>query len=109
MSVRLNLDPQTALQAVESRAEHALNSAAQILLRESRSRAPVDSGKLRESARVRSGGEKKKPKSIVSFETDYAVCVHETHPSKRKFLESALGDASLRRSLLQEMQDSMRF
>lgn len=109
MSVRLNSDPQAALEAVESRAGHAVQSAAQILLRESRSRAPVDSGVLRESGRSSVDGDKKKPKSVVSFDADYAAYVHETHPSKRKFLENAVNDASVRRSLLLALQNSMRF
>lgn len=109
MSVRLNVNPQVALEAMESRAGHAVQSAAQILLRESKNRAPVDSGALRESGRASSGGDENRPKSVVSFDADYAACVHETHPSKRKFLENAVNDASVRRSLLMELQNSMRF
>lgn len=45
---------------------------------------PVDTGKLKESAVVKAPKTNKRPESSMSYNTDYALAVHETHAGSVK-------------------------
>ena len=69
-----------------------LRSAGEFLKRESLKICPIDTGALRKSIRVRTGGRKEHPYLDVSYNMPYAVYVHEDpvpfHPiGQYKFLE----------------------
>ena len=45
---------------------------------------PVDTGKLKESAVVKAPKTNKRPESSLTYNTDYALIVHETHAGSAK-------------------------
>jgi len=67
----------------------ALWHAGMFLKGEAQRRTPVDTGALRNSAQYRTLGSGWNSIGEVSYHTIYAVAVHEVHPTKSKFLESA--------------------
>lgn len=72
------------------------------LLKDAKERAPVDTGRLRDSGHLVRSASARGIRFEVAFGgasvrgefVDYATIVHETHPSKAKFLERA-ANASL--------------
>ena len=66
----------------------ALKRAGLLIQREAQKVTPVDTGALRASARTNSKGQGWQTVVSGSFNTSYAVIVHEIHPKKSKFLES---------------------
>ena len=65
-----------------------LQRAGLLVQRESQKRVPVDTGALRNSARTSTKGQGFGAVVTVGFHTAYAAIVHETHKSKKKFLEN---------------------
>ena len=59
-----------------------------LVQREAQKVTPVDTGALKNSARTRSEGRGFRTAVFVSFNTSYAVFVHERHKTKGKFLEA---------------------
>lgn len=86
---KLNAVPDKMLQAGKA----GLNEVGKNILNESQGQVPVDTGTLKASGRMEESGSAKKFTVTVSYNTDYAIFVHEitryyhTHGSA-KFLEN---------------------
>ena len=73
---------------IEANFVWALKRAGLLVQRESMLVTPVDTGALRNSARTRTEGNGFDMVVSVSYNTSYAVVVHEIHKTQKKFLEN---------------------
>jgi hypothetical protein len=64
--------------------ERGIMKAGEHLKKKSQEVVPVDTGKLKRSAKVEQTGEKFSTRAIVSYNTDYALFVHENLEIARK-------------------------
>lgn len=78
---------------VHEEGERALEVEAQKVLDKAKQLAPVKTGRLRDSGRIEKADSKTGPAFRLRFgdeDVPYAAVVHETHKTRRKFLQRAV-------------------
>lgn len=99
------------LYATAQQMEKALRRGANYVKKESQKLCPVDTGRLKKSARIGQEGKGMKTEVFVTYNTEYAVYVHEMvdvyhRVGQAKFLETVLKNQ--KREILGVVLESLR-